>query len=113
VAFPADFVYRDSRCSTANFYGRGFGYSRSLNASLRSASEEQGIAGFGLDELRRFDLVLVGSFSRNRALTSKVLKAVEPSRLVLIHGEDTPPLNRDYRLLVESGAHVFVRSIYR
>ena len=113
VAFPGDFVYMDSPSSAAGFYGCGFGYSRALEGSLRSTSEAHGTTGFGLDELEKFDLVVVGSVSRNTELTTSILRSTDVRRVVLIHGEDTPPINSDYERLVDSGAHVFVRSIYR
>ena len=113
VAFPGDFVYMDSPSSAAGFYGRGFGYSRALEGSSRTTSEVHGTVGFGLNELENFDLVVIGSVSRNAELTTRVLRSMDPRRVVLIHGEDTPPINSDYEQLVDSGAHVFVRSIYR
>jgi len=113
VAFPGDFVYADSLSSAPNFYGRGFGYSRALEGSSRSTSELCGTVGFGLDELENFDLVVIGSVSRNAELTTRVVRSLDSHRVVLIHGEDTPPNNGDYKQLVDSGAHVFVRSIYR
>lgn len=113
VAFPADFLYHDSPMSAAHFYGRGFGYSHSLDGSSRSRSEKEWTIGYGLEDMSRFDVVVVGSVSRNADLTAQVLSSVDPSRVILIHGEDTPPINKDYERLVASGAHVFVRSIYR
>ena len=57
------------------------------------------------------DLIVVGSVSRNLALAHELLTEHSPARTIWIHGEDTPPLIDDARMLRASGARVLVRSI--
>jgi len=112
VAFPADFLYAGSVESAANFYGRGFGYSHAVDPTARTAAEEISRSGHGLADLRSYDAVIVGSVSRNSILTQTVLKQCDPSRVVLIHGEDGPPTVSELDTLRGTGAHTFVRSLH-
>ena len=112
VAFPAAFLYRDSHESTLGFYGRGFGYTHMLNPDYRSTSERENRPGYGVDALRSFDTVVIGSSSRNSALTRTVLDTCDPANVILIHGEDGPPPEQEARFLRDSGAAVFVRAIH-
>ena len=112
VSFPAPFLYEDSTMSASGFYGRGFGYGHVLDPRVRTAGETNGTVGHGLSRLSDYDAVVIGSVSRNVRLTHQVLRDCAPSRIIAIHGEDGPPARRDVAQLLESGAHVFVRSIH-
>lgn len=111
-AFPAGFLYRDCKDSTTHFYGRGFGYTHVLDPTLRSQTEFESQPGYGLDRMKSFDAIVVGSTSRNIELTQRVIETCDPSRVILIHGEDGPPSEAEARYLRDSGAHVFVRAIH-
>ena len=112
VAFPASFLYTDSTQDTSGFYGRGFGYLHVVAPDRRSAEEEAGFAGQGLDTLPDYDAVVIGSVSRNIALTRMVLEQCDPSRVILIHGEDGPPPTTELAELNGTGAHAFVRALH-
>ena len=112
VSFPADFLFAGSNLTAARHYGRGFGYSHAVDISTRTAAEESGRVGHGLDDLRSYDAVVVGSISRNTALTRQVLEQCDPSRVILIHGEDGPPPTTELADLSGTGAHAFVRALH-
>ena len=112
VSFPADFLFAGSNLTAARHYGRGFGYSHAVDISTRTAAEESGRVGHGLDDLRSYDAVVVGSISRNTALTRQVLDQCDPSRVILIHGEDGPPPTTELADLSGTGAHAFVRALH-
>ncbi len=112
VAFPADFLYIGSSQTAARHYGRGFGYSHAVDPDARTAAEESNRKAHGLEVLRSYDAVIVGSISRNTALTRVVLEKCDPSRVVLIHGEDGPPTLDELAALRVTGANVFVRALH-
>jgi hypothetical protein len=112
VAFPGQFLYVDRPDSAVGFYGRGFGYSHVLQPGVRTLSEEAGISGHGLEALNTYEAVIVGSISRNRLLARRVMESCDPRRVIIIHGEDTPPSVEDLREIRESRVHAFVRAIH-
>lgn len=112
VAFPASFLYRDSKVSSSSFYGRGFGYTHVIDPLNRTESEERDARGHGLDRLDDYDAVVLGSVSRNVDISRQVLRSCDPRRVIVIHGEDGPPTPTDVRELRGSGASVFVRAIH-
>ena len=112
VAFPADFLYAGSSQTAACHYGRGFGYSHAIDPGARTSEEESDRKAHGLDALRSYDAVIVGSISRNTALTRVVLGQCDPARVVLIHGEDGPPTTDELAALRVIGANVFVRALH-
>ena len=112
VSFPADFLFAGSNLTAARHYGLGFGYSHAVDISTRTAAEESGRVGHGLDDLRSYDAVVVGSISRNTALSRQVLEHCDPSRVILIHGEDGPPPTTELADLSGTGAHAFVRALH-
>ena len=113
VAFPVDYIYDDTLVVTANLYGRGFGYTRVLPTALRTENEKRPIPlpELGVVERDLYDLVVVGSISRNSARASELLRKFPAERTIWIHGEDSPPTIRQARQFRDSGTNVFVRSI--
>ena len=112
--FPGEFLYSDSLSETHSFYGRGFGYVKQLDPSLRSDWELAPRHSFEVEEIdfAQYDFVVIGSVSRNMRLTQKVLEKFPAAKTVLIHGEDTPPKIEASHFLRSTKAHIFVRSIY-
>jgi hypothetical protein len=112
--FPGEFLYSDSLSETHSFYGRGFGYVKQLDPSLRSDWELAPRHSFEVEEIdfAQYDFVVIGSVSRNMRLTQKVLEKFPAAKTVLIHGEDTPPIIAAAHFLRSTKAHVFIRSIY-
>ena len=113
VAFPAGHVYADSPQPVSHFYGRGFGYLLAAEPATRTASEEAGVSGHGLAQLTDYDAIVIGSMSRNRALTDHLLANATAERIILIHGEDGAPNPEEAELLRRSGVHGFVRAVHR
>ena len=111
--FPAHWIYVDYEASTLDLYGRGFGYTRTVDISARSAAEGATPMGdklAGLDT-HDYDAVIIGSISRNSEAACELLQVIPPERTVWLHTEDTPPLPEDVRWMKDSGAHLFVRAI--
>lgn len=113
LLFPGDFLYADSPTATHSFYGRGFGYVKKLDPTLRSPWENDPNLALVNEKLdaHKYDYVVVGSVSRNESLTQLVLERFPRPNIVLIHGEDSPPSLSYSQFLRSSGAHIFVRSI--
>lgn len=111
--YPAPWIYDDYEGEISHLYGRGFGYTRVLPADARSAAESACLASNAPTTASdsEADLIVVGSVSRNLAHARELLTEHSPARTIWIHGEDTPPLIDDARMLRESGARVLVRSI--
>ena len=108
LAYPADYIYSDSRTQTENLYGRGFGYTRILDGHLRSPAESTG----RMPDLAHFDAVIIGSVSRNHAEAVSMLKKFPASRTIWILGEDTPPTVHETHTLKAAGVQPFVRAIH-
>jgi hypothetical protein len=108
--FPAPWLYSDFSDEVGHLYGRGFGYSRSLDPSLRSSAERPPAPDTNPD-LTAFDAVVIGSISRNVARARELLSLFPAARTIWIHGEDSPPTARQVHDLRASGTQVFVRSI--
>lgn len=112
VAFPADFIYQGSASSAESKYGRGFGYSSVLDPETRSSAEKNLRQGHGLDALDSYDLIVLGSISRNVTLSDEVMNRCDASKVIAIHGEDSPPHVDEIDQFRRLGAHVFVRAIH-
>ena len=108
VLHPVDYIYDDTKSDTSHLYGRGFGYTRSVAGSARSASEVSGV-----NELpETFDAIVVGSITRNLDLAIKMLVKSKPERTIWIHGEDLPPTMDEVSQYRRSKVHMFVRAIH-
>ena len=111
--YPAPWIYQDWQGETSHLYGRGFGYTRILPPQARSAAEVACMENGDpvTTSAQPFDVVVVGSISRNLTAARELLKDCQPSRTIWIHGEDTPPRIDTVRMLRSSGTQVLVRSI--
>ena len=104
---PIPYVFKDWPGDTVHLYGRGFGYTKVLDPSLRAKRR----LSLRYRRLKDFDKVVVGSVSRNGPLANRLLKTHGGDRLVLLHGEDQPPSPRELWYLQQTGATSFVRSL--
>jgi hypothetical protein len=111
VAFPVDWIYSDSLFDTSTLYGRGFGYSKILEPSMKSAFERNSTPGSELPVMKDFDALVIGSVTRNPDIAIQLSQEFPPEKTVWIHGEDRPPTVMDMATYVNSGVHVFVRAI--
>lgn len=109
----ASHMYQTSNNTTTHFYGRGFGYTKKVPSAFLPEAEFQHWNSIDkLSDLNSYDFVVIGSVSRNQAATTEAFRNFNPTQIILIHGEDTPPKRSDLKKLKDSGANVFVRSIY-
>lgn len=108
LAPEIEYLYSDTQRDTNVLYGRGFGYSKQLEPCLRSTVSQIGEDFTSHD----FDFIIIGNVSRNWDAAIRVLGTVDPSKVILIHGEDLPPTPDEYQALTDSRAHIFVRSIH-
>ena len=106
-----DYVYADSAQATSSLYGRGFGFSRVLDPGCRSFEHSiDGGVERVVDSLAP-DVIVIGSIARNMDIARRLSALFPMDKTIWIHGEDYPPSDAETRILRESGAHVFVRSI--
>lgn len=108
VLYPVDYVYRDTDRDVHSLYGRGFGYTRVFDGSLRSWRE----LGAAAPDVADYEVMVVGSISRNLQEASALLDVFPAERTIWIHGEDTPPNPYEAHQMRTSGTHVFVRAIH-
>lgn len=111
VMHPVDYIYEDTDTDVSTLYGRGFGYTRVVPSSARGANEQvgEGAVETALDD---FDVVVVGSVTRNSDAAAGMLEAFPAHRTVWIHGEDLPPTVDEVARYRRSKVHMFVRSIH-
>ena len=112
VAFPIDYIYDDWNGNSTDLYGRGFGYSRVVDQALKSSNETVGKSlMFSTRSLSKFDLIVVGSLTRNSALAHQLLGKFPASKTIWIHGEDRGPSVSDISKFKELGVTVFAREL--
>lgn len=111
--YHVDYLYSDFEGDISKLYGRGFGYGKLLSPQLKSSDTSR----TGSRELKsvlhsgRFGAVVVGSAPRNPRLSRLILKHFEPSRVVLLDGEDHPPTSALLDRYASLDSNVFVREI--
>lgn len=114
VAFPVDYIYDDWQGNALALYGRGFGYSRSLSATLRGPSESlRETVALSEESLSSFDRVVIGSVTRNATAVAATLAHFPASQTVWIHGEDDGPSTQDMELYKKLGVRAFARELQR
>ena len=106
-AFPVDYIYDDTRVPTAGLYGRGFGYSKVVPSVFRPAQE-----GNVKLNPRNFDVLVVGSISRNLEVAQEMASQLPADRTIWIHGEDSPPLPDYVHYLRSTKNHIVVRALH-
>lgn len=106
------YLYANWNGSTSTLYGRGFGYSRILDPSLKTKRSTFPVHSIKrLLQNRMVDALIIGSVSRNGPISHRLTELFPPARTVWLHGEDNCPSPREQHFLESSGCHVFVRSI--
>lgn len=113
VGFPVPYIFDHHTDPIAGLYGKGFGYTRVIPEAHQSDLERIGPAKADIrDAVQHSDAVIVGSAYRNPHLVSEVLKHGAPEKIILLYGEDTPPLSELLHTLKGSGANLFIRPIH-
>jgi hypothetical protein len=110
VLLPVKYIYAGNGTDTSTLYGRGFGYTGSVSAEVRTEYENAGVAPSL--PVADYDAVINGSITRNRELARRLLSETPPARQVWIHGEDTPPSVREVSEMRVAGTHMFIRAIH-
>ncbi len=116
AAFEPHFLFDDFTGDTSTLYGRGFGYSRSLPATLRGSLTATGQTDARqLAELSAsFDAIVVSNYDANRGLVDQLRqRGVPANKCVCIVGSDLPT---DFRLrhdMARSGMTFFVREFVK
>ena len=112
VAFPVGYVYDDWDGDEGALYGRGFGYSRVLDSRLKNQNEVNLVAlDLSAEVLAEFDLIVVGSVTRNLDLAHKLVESFPAEKTVWIHGEDRGPSKREISAYQRLHVNVFVREL--
>lgn len=113
VAFPADYLYRDWGGKKSGLYGRGFGYTSSLDPAVKSDMElGASLSSFQRSAMARdIDAVVVGNITRNEKIAREMLGYFPPERTIWIHGEDRGPSDSELETLRSTGVNLFVREL--
>ena len=110
---PTPYLYEDWRGEAAELYGRGFGYTRILDPGVK----ERNWPTLRLKRMKelitqgKVDAVVFGSIMRNYRIFRELQPFLDPTRTLLINGEDLPPTSETLDYLKGTGCHIFVRSI--
>ena len=110
---PVSYLYEGWRGASKSLYGRGFGYVRSLPngaadshrliMSLKSVAKKL--------KKQEYDLVVFGSIMRNLKIFEELRPYLDPTRTIVINGEDLPPSEEALDYMTGTRCHVFVRPI--
>ena len=110
---PVSYLYEGWRGASRSLYGRGFGYARSLPGitadshrlimSLKSVVKRL--------KQQEYDLVVFGSIMRNLKIFEELRPYLDPTRTIVINGEDLPPSEEALSYMKDTRCHVFIRSI--
>jgi len=110
---PVPYLYEGWRGASKSLYGRGFGYVRSLPDDssddhrfilpLKSVAKKL--------KKQEYDLVVFGSIMRNLTIFEELRPYLDPSRTIVINGEDLPPSEEALNYMKGTRCHVFVKSI--
>jgi len=111
VLSPVPYIWADWNGSEDKLYGRGFGYTRILDSQSRNEISDS------YSKVRRqisdgvFDAVVFGSIMRNTKIFSYLQPVLDPKNTLLINGEDLPTPSETIEKLVNTGSHIFIRSL--
>lgn len=97
----------DDYGQTDKLYGKGFSYTGSVSAELKTTSTH-------IDELRNhaFDLIVYGSLHRGMPYYDEVMKVYKPSEVILLCGEDIHVDKNCFGLeFAKKGHPVFIREL--
>lgn len=104
-------VYKGEPIDYRALYGRGFTYSEIVDPKLRDGSRDASIE----EDIRNkyYDVVIYGSYHRGVPYYDLVSSVYEPSRVILLCGEDAYYHNMcfDHHVYSQRGNIVFVREL--
>ena len=100
-------LYTDSTLPPEQLYGKGFSYQKLLKPETHDPAAVQTVEQDIRD--RVYDLVIYGNMHRGLPHYDLVLQYYEPSKVILLDGEDLHACNRD--IYLQKGHPVFVREL--
>ena len=112
AAYEPSYLFDDYSGDTSRFYGKGFGYTKSIPSALRRTESLPIDAPVSAitDLAKSVSTIVVGNYDANRELVGDVLSAgIPPSNIVCVLGSDLPPDRSLLRDIRQSGMTFFVR----
>ena len=112
AAYEPSYLFDDYSGDTSRFYGKGFGYTRSLPSALRSPESLPIDAPVSelLEMAKSSSAIVVGNYDANRKLVADLLTAgIPPHNIACVLGSDLPPDHSLLRDIRRSGMSFFVR----
>ena len=112
AAYEPSYLFDDYIGDTSRFYGKGFGYTRSLPSALRRTESLPIDAPVSelLEMAKSSSAIVVGNYDANRELVGDLLTAgLPPHNIVCVLGSDLPPDRSLLRDIRRSGMTFFVR----
>jgi hypothetical protein len=112
AAYEPSYLFDDYNGDTSRFYGKGFGYTRSIPRALRSTESLPIDAPVSelLKMAKSSSAIVVGNYDANRELVGDLLTAgIPPHTIVCVLGSDLPPDRSLLRDIRQSGMTFFVR----
>ena len=110
---PVPYLYQNWTGDASRMFGRGFGYVRSLPTIVSDSHRLTMTLKSVAKKLKRqeYDLVVFGSIMRNLKIFEELRPYLDPTRTIVINGEDLPPTEEAINYMKDTRCHVFVRSI--
>lgn len=112
AAFEPSYLFDDFAGDTSRFYGKGFGYTKSIPRALKSRESLSSDApAQDLVELAESaSAIVIGNYDANRDVVGDLLHAgIPPSKIVCVLGSDLPPDRALLRDIRRSEMTFFVR----
>ena len=112
AAFEPSYLFDDFSGDTSRFYGKGFGYTKSIPRALKSRESLSSDApAQDLVELAESaSAIVIGNYDANRDVVGDLLHAgIPPSKIVCVLGSDLPPDRALLRDIRRSEMTFFVR----
>jgi len=112
AAFEPAYLFDDFTGDTSRFYGKGFGYTRVIPASLRSQESLSVDAPTSelMDMGSSASAIVVGNYEANLDTVGDLLAGgISPDKIVCVLGSDLPPDRSLLRDIRRSGMTFFVR----
>ena len=109
---PVPYIWKNWLGNPKTLYGRGFGYTRVLDPALRGQTKQPSFRSIKRRlESDQFDAVVFGSIMRNLRLHAHLRSKLDPSRTILINGEDLQVDSNTLDALTSTKSNIFVRAL--
>jgi hypothetical protein len=100
-------IYKNAELPYSMWYGKGFTYTNNVEDELHDVSRDSTIE----NDIKSnyYDLIIYGSFHRGMPYYDMVCESYDPSKIILLCGEDMHRCNSDVYL--KKGHTIFVREL--